>query len=411
MRTKTMLLKKCLGSQSLIKITLNYLCHIIVIFLCLVCSNCGKDSSVQPEENLPLLAVDSLQSALDNYLEDTPGILGCPYQIDLAGYQPWNGVSGYFDNSRAERLKWDDKFLIGSITKSFTAVIVLQLWEEGQVELDNPIINYMPAEIGNALQEIDYGNIMTVRQVLKHLSGIRNYMTFGVAAEIYADPGREWTVIEILEIVRNVGPPDFYPGDDYRYSNTNFVLLGSLIENVTGRNYRDVLEQNILSRINLENSFLPELVPLGNYDGVAHGYEDDFHDLLGGRTLDALELNSGTAWAWSAGGMISTTEDLNTFFRALDNNMLFASDSTFQMMIEDTANHHYGMGIVINTDPALGLYYGHAGGQVGFRSYAYYFPEHDLAVSGSINLDGSVEYIPVGELRQILLEKLPVYQQ
>jgi D-alanyl-D-alanine carboxypeptidase len=381
----------------------SFLFILIVIFQFFSC----KKSTSPVESTLPKLNETQLQSVLDNYLNDNSGILGTEQQVDKSGYQPWGGASGYFDSTRTQPLKWDDKFLIGSITKTFTATIVLQLWEQGMVDLDNFIINCLPIEISAILDSIPYGDTVTVRQALQHRSGIWSYTrSWPLIVDLYANPAKDYSVVDILTIVKNEGQPDFVPGMGFRYSNTNFILLGSLVESVTGQDYNEVLYQNIIQRLGLANTFMPIDLPI-NYEGIAHGYEDDFDNLAGGQTLNGLNFNIGSNTAWAAGGLVSTTEDLNTFLRALVSNELFTNDSTFQMMIGLPENDWYGMGIFVRNHSTKGTYYGHGGGIIGFGSYAYYFVEHDMAISGCLNLDGTIEYIAPEGLMDLILEYLP----
>jgi len=378
----------------------------IIILVHLLFSSCSKDST-GIDNRTKHLPEEQLQSILDNYQQKTDGILGMVHHIVMSGYESWGGATGHFDLTRTQPLLWNDKFLIGSTTKSFTATLVLQLWEEGIFELEEVIIDYVSPDIAAILENIPNGSQVTIRQALMHRSGIWNYTwSLPLIENIYNNPGYNWSVVELLQIVQNEGWSVFQPGESYSYSNTNYLLLGCLIEFVTGQIYADVLRERILNPQELDNTFLPDQIPV-TYGDIAHGYEDDFHSIMGGATLDALNLNCGSAWGGSAGGLVSTTEDINSFYRALVRGDLFQNKSTFPMMKDLVNNETYAMGLFIGNHPRLGPFISHGGIMTGFDSYAYYFLNHDIAINGCINLDGSVEYIlPETELVDLLLDVL-----
>ena len=118
----------------------------------------------QEPEGLSSLPEEALQDALETYQDSVAGILGIMVDIDYAGYEPWGGAAGSFDSSHARALEADDQFWIGSITKTFTAAMILQLWEEELVNLDRPVIRYLAAEEAAVLDSIPYGEQITVRQ-------------------------------------------------------------------------------------------------------------------------------------------------------------------------------------------------------------------------------------------------------
>jgi D-alanyl-D-alanine carboxypeptidase len=243
--------------------------------------------------------------------------------------------------------------------------------------------------------------------LLTHRSGLFNYVrSLPLLENIYHNPSRHRTVNEVLRIVRDEGSPDFPPGEGFRYSNTNYVLLGVAIEHVTGKSYQQALNERIIKKLNLNHTFMPDEPLLGRYEDVAHGYEDAAYGFAG-RAVDAQEFNLASGTAWAAGGLVSNTTDLTRFLRALVSGKLFQRETAYQMMSEPGPNEWYAMGLFVFEHPTLGWYVGHAGAYIGFNAYAYYFPDHDLAISGCINLDGSVEFIESRDLMDLLAAELP----
>ncbi|UCD38383.1 MAG: beta-lactamase family protein, partial [Fidelibacterota bacterium] len=241
-----------------------------LILTALSSNSCERNP--QGPDNLP---AELLQSVLEAYRDSVDGILGTAVYIDYAGYESWAGAAGYFDSTLTRPLEVDDQFRIGSVNKTFTATLILQLWEEDLIELDRVLSHYLPSDVAALLDSIPYANTVTVRQALMHRSGLYNYVrSWPLLESVYQDPGRYRSVLEVLRIVRDAGSPDFAPGMNFRYSNTNYLLLGVVIEQVTGQSYSDVLDERICQRLGLSYTFMPAGPLLGTSENLAHGYED-----------------------------------------------------------------------------------------------------------------------------------------
>jgi D-alanyl-D-alanine carboxypeptidase len=316
-----------------------------------------------------------LQKVVDEYLKDKKNILGTIVKVDVQDKQSFAAASGYFDLSRKTSIHPGDRFITGSITKVFTAVLVHQLIEAGKVELQKPLIDYLPSDWAAVLSNIKYGREITVEQALSHRSGLANVSEKGefMKALILA-PSKTWMPIDILKLTQQKGEPRFKPGKDFDYNNANYLLLGALIENITKQPFVVSLQQNILSRIGMGNTFLSEGTFGSGQAGILHGYykaEDKIYD--------GQEFNVG--WAQASGGIISSADDLVTFFKALVDHKLFERKDTFKHMIGLAGgNETYGLGLMVVDDPEIGLYYGHGGSFVGTRSILAYFPEHQTTI-------------------------------
>jgi D-alanyl-D-alanine carboxypeptidase len=201
-------------------------------------------------------------------------------------------------------------------------------------------------------------------------------------------------------LVKDEGEPDFMPGTAFKYSNTNYLLLGVLIEFLTQRSLATVFQERIFSKIGMHNSFLSEGVLGSNQPAIAHGYDEEF-----GKIYDGQEFHSGTSWA--AGGLVSTTQDLNLFLRSLPANKVFKHDSTFLQMIRTGANEWYGLGVFVKEHPVAGPCFGHGGGVFGTNSTAFYFFNNNAIITCSITLDGSREFISPEDLLDLIIDILP----
>lgn len=369
------------------------------IFICLLvfisCSTSSNESDA-----LLQLNETQLQATVDAFMNETSGLLGIICRVDKTGYEPWGGATGYFDLSKTVQLNPGNKFFIGSITKMFTATVVLQLMETGQILLDQPIIDYLSVEASAKLDKIQYGRQITVRQALNHRSGIFNF-TESVEFNnwMFSDPSRIFTPIEVLSFISGKAEPYFKPDEDFHYSNTNYLLLGLMIQNISQNTYSMVLQNNIISRLGMANTFLFHGSSETQREGIAHSY-DTYGEPP--EVFDILDF-SHSGWAWAIGGLISTTEDLNIFTRALTSGDLFENASTFHQMKTLGNNEWYGLGIMVVTNSIGGISYGHGGYFCGSRAISFFYPGIDTVISMCFTFDGTEKNINTDRLLDLIL--------
>lgn len=376
---------------------------IIALIFAICYLNCNK-SSPNKSTNVP---EEIMQNMIDTHMSETYGILATTHQFDNREYPLsfgrgvlWNGTAGYLDSSMTIPLNSDHKFAIGSITKMFTATVVLQLMETGQIDLDNNIITYLPTEMAQVLDSIQYGSQITVRQALSMRSGLFDYIFCeGFYDDLYSNPSEYYEPVDILRMVRDKGQPLFEPGTSYTYSSTNYYLLGTLIENVTGKTFANVIKENICDRIRLHDTYLAEGLYGNGGDDIANGYDDEY-----GMTYNILDFNTSTAWA--AGGMISTVGDLNKFIKSLTKGLLFANESTYDLMINTGANETYALGISILSHELYGPFIGHGGATIGQDSYCFFIPNYNIAISGCSMSNGRAERLSNFAIALPLLDEL-----
>ncbi|ONI83592.1 serine hydrolase [Saccharothrix sp. ALI-22-I] len=248
----------------------------------------------------------------------------------------------------------DGRFRVGSITKTFVSTVVLQLVGEGKVELDASVQRYLPGLLPD-------GDKITVRNLLQHTSGLYNYTdALPLGPEGFETiRHKTWTPAELVAL-STAKPLDFPPGTDWRYSNTNYVVAGMLIEKVTGRPYAVALTQRILRPLGLTSTSVP-----GTRTGIpgphAHGYYR-----VGGQVVDVTELNPSVAYA--AGELISTTADLDRFVDALLDGRLLRPAQQAELTAVLPYSDGYGLGIS-RADLSCGVtVWGHDGGIPGYIS-------------------------------------------
>jgi D-alanyl-D-alanine carboxypeptidase len=326
---------------------------------------------------------EHLQAVVDEYLKDKTNILGTIVQVDIQGTESYRAASGFTDSLRTVPIEPDTRFIIGSVTKTFTAALVHQAIEKGQVQLHGPIIDYLPPDWSAILQKIEHGDEITVEHALSHRSGIPDVTNSEAFMEsAYFDSAAALKPLDIVRMVQQTGEPEFTPGKSYDYSSVNYILLGGLIEQVSGLSYRQSLQNNILERIGLENTFLVEKT-YGSFDGtIARGYT-----AVGEVSYDGQEVN--VEWAHAAGGIISTAGDLITFYRALASGELFDDAGTYQQMCQLVGhNESYGRGLEVIDDPDIGLYYGHRGSFMSSRAILAHYPEERMTIAIDHTYDG-----------------------
>ncbi|AXY06530.1 D-alanyl-D-alanine carboxypeptidase [Bacillus thuringiensis LM1212] len=304
-------------------------------------------TSVQRDRN------DLKQAMQDTLQLGVPGILA---KISENG-QTWAYAAGVADQSTQKPMNADFRFRIGSVTKTFIATVVLQLAGENRLNLDDSIEKWLPGVIqGNGYD----GKQITIRQLLNHTSGIAEYSKSKDVDVM--NTKKSYTAKEIVEIGLSL-PPEFSPGNGWSYSNTGYVILGILIEKVTGNSYAEEIEGRIIEPFELSNTFLPgnsTVIPGANH---ARGYLQ-----RGSELKDVTYYNPSIGS--SAGDMISTADDLNKFFSALLGGKLLKENQLKQMLTSVPTGKksldNYGLGIYEIKLQNGSSVWGHAGSIPGF---------------------------------------------
>ena len=229
----------------------------------------------------------------------------------------------------------DLQFRIASLTKTFVAVAVMRLKEEGTLSLDDTVAKYL-GEIVPQAEKI------TIRQLLGHKSGLPNYTDHpDFFNDLNADPARYRSPAELLKYVRDLQP--LSPGKEYRYSNANYLLLGMILEKVTGKPYDKVIRDQILIPLNLVHTYIPNNTYL--IHDYSHGYRHNFKK--NGRWVDYTQFVH-SSWLGAAGAMTSNADDLLTFMEYLFDGRLISQADLEEMMSftqEGDPNREAGLGL------------------------------------------------------------------
>jgi D-alanyl-D-alanine carboxypeptidase len=293
-------------------------------------------------------------------------------------------TSGLADTALRTPLRPADKLLQGSIGKTYVAAVALQLVHEGKLRLDDPIARYLGSEpwfgrLANAPR-------ITVRHLMTHTSGVVRYeFSPEFTRDLTAQPLKSWRPEEQIAYLLD-DPAPFAPGEGWEYSDTNYILLGMIIEKITGNRYYAELERRILTPLGLRNT-----VPSDSrrIPGLAQGYAGPRNQFGG---ADAMVVNGEFAinpqFEWTGGGIASTPEDLARWAKALYEGRAF-DPSLLAQALEGVPsrlgpNTRYGLGVMIRTT-ALGTSYGHSGFFPGYLAEMMYFPDTKVAIAVQVN--------------------------
>ncbi|MEV7775627.1 serine hydrolase domain-containing protein [Kitasatospora sp. NPDC086791] len=283
-------------------------------------------------------------------------------------------ATGVADTTTGAPMRTDDFVRIGSETKTFTVTALLQLVDEHRIGLDDPISAHLDGVPG--------GDCITLRQLAGMRSGLFPYTSDpGFVHDLLSDPRRSFTPQEALAYgFRHDN--DFAPGTRFEYSNTNLVLLGLVVEKVTGRPLAEVLRERVLRPAGLRRTLLPRGAefPVPH----PHGYTDQ---TLSGATADATDWNP--SWAWAAGAMISDLRDLRHWAEVVATGRLLSPATQAQRLatlptgFPDTS---YGLGIL-----ETGGWIGHNGSIPGYETVTVYLPAQRATLVVEINTDSTVQ--------------------
>jgi len=328
-----------------------------------------------------------LQQLLDSEMRD--GVPSCILHVeDSSTGVFFDGAAGAVSLDDTTSVHAHDTFRIASITKTFTAVVVMQLVSEGRLSLDDAVVDHTPVNLQDLIDRIhvfegkSYGRDITIRQVLRHSSGLIDYASQDqFFAEIIADPSKPWNPRRFLEGAIEWGTPHFAPdsGYMYAYSDTGYVLLGVVIEHITGEPLHTAYRTRIIDPLALTNTYL-EGYEAHRGPTFTHPYEGPF---------DASPIH-GTA-DWAGGGLVSTAQDLATFAKSLFAGSLVDHTALAEMMrydfrTLDPAKHTegflgYGLGIDARRSGPLVLR-GHRG---HWGALMHIDPQSGLVITGTIN--------------------------
>jgi D-alanyl-D-alanine carboxypeptidase len=282
----------------------------------------------------------------------------------------WTSAYGFADPTTKTPMTTDMHMRIGSVTKTFTGTLILQLAQEGKLSLNDTVEKYYPG--------IPNGNSITLGMLANMTSGIASYFTSNFVEQYFGHPETVFTPDGLIAY-GVAESPIFAPGAKFNYSNTNTVLLGKIIEKVTGAPVADVFQQQILGPLGMTNTTFPS-VSSAIPDPHPQGYT------LQGLTKTTQPINA-TNWSpsfgWTAGAMISNLQDLFTYDQALATGQRLLSPETQTQRLDSFAKGS-GYGLALG---CIAGWVGHTGELPGFNTTLYYDTTTNTSVVVMVNSD------------------------
>lgn len=307
------------------------------------------------------------QRILDRAVED-----GIPPGIALGISTPqgtWYGSSGIANIETGTAVQPRDRFLIGSITKTFTATTILKLAEEGKLNLNDTLGEWLPDIAAN----LPDSESITLRQLLNGQSGLYNFLNNPlIYEEVLENPLRDWLPEELVSYAYGKER-----SDSWVYPNTGFILGGMIAEKATGENFTRLMRDRVLDPLGLENTFFKE------EETIPGGFVSGYTDFDGDGVLDTDVSDVNMSWGWAAGALVSNTQDVMRFSQALFGGELLSSSSFTEMSNFQSTGLpilNYGLGLYTRdyNIPGAGIAVGHGGDTLGHHSLMFHFPKDDI---------------------------------
>jgi D-alanyl-D-alanine carboxypeptidase len=359
---------------------------IIIILAAIVFAGCTQ--TVTPQQQAdgkgpnppPAETGATLQQTMDTAII-AAGIPGAVVEIETPRWT-WTSAAGKASPITGEPAQPGMRFLIASVSKTFTSVSVQKLAEEGKLSLDDPISRWLTADL---VKRIPNGDKITVRQLLDHTSGIADYNEDSINTEEYQNPDVPVPYQTGLEQGIKASPL-FTPGTNFTYSNVNYILLTLIIDKAAGVPYEDYVTRNIFVPAGMDDTFIQETnhIPGPHMTASMPGANGTFIDFS----------NLYVQFDRGAGDIVSTTSDLNRFHRALREGRLIGKSSLAAMEKPTPQSGRTGYGLGYATEiiaPANLTVQGHTGGYPGSFTFWYYLPEKDTYVTFNVNSIGTSE--------------------
>lgn len=349
-----------------------------------------------------------LQARLDEW-HKSARFPGATLGVCLADGKCFALATGYSDRDAKTPMKPSDMMLGGSSGKTFVAALALRLVKEGRLGLDDRLEKHLGKEPWFA--RLPNGRDITIRMLMRHTSGLVRYeFKEQFARDITADPDKSWTPPERLAYILGEKPP-FEAGKGWEYSDTNYIVLGMVIEKLTGKPYFDLARKHFLKKYRLTRTIPQEgrVMPR-----VVQGYAGE-NNPFGGKDamIEGGKFSINPQLEWCGGGMATNSEDLARWAKLMYEGEAIPRDLLPQMFdgvaMGPRGDAKYGLGVMIR-NTKLGRSYGHSGFFPGYLTDLMYFPEHRISVAVQVNtsvvpnLGGPSSRILVDSLETILAE-------
>lgn len=287
------------------------------------CLSCSHSIGALPQE---------YQDVLDKAVSDSvaPGAVMGVFCKDFWAV----GASGLANQETQTPMTPEMHMRLASMTKTFTAALILKLVDEGLIGLDDTLEDWFPGEF-------ESGAGITVKMLLNHTSGLHDHQgTTELVDSILTTPERAWSQSEVLDLIKSY-PLDFTPGSSYSYSNAGYYVLGAIIEKASGMTVQEALEDRIFKHAAIEHT---EVI-----DGKVTAPAADFYSMLLNQTEVSNVTNWNLSWNWTAGAGVTTAADMIRFLNVLFGPCLLSEPLRTEMMTVQAPATVYGYGMNVKT--------------------------------------------------------------
>jgi D-alanyl-D-alanine carboxypeptidase len=377
---------------------------VIILTLLFAFGVSAKAQTVAPNKSVAALR-ERLQAKLDE-LHRGGKFPGATIGVALADGKSFGLATGYSDREAKTQMKPSDLMLQGSVGKTYAAALAMQLVKEGKINLDERIEKYLGRESWFA--RLPNAKEITVRMLMNHTSGLVRYeFKDEFTKDLTANVDKVWKPEELIAYIFDTKAP-FEAGKGWDYSDTNYIVLGMIIEKVTGKRYYELVKKRILQPLKLGNT-----VPSDSrwIHGLAQGYAGEGNPFGG---TDAMIVGGKFAinpqFEWTGGGYASTTEDLARWAKAMYEGRAFDAGLLSEMLTGTSApmlgkEAKYGLGVIIRPT-TFGVSYGHSGFFPGYITEMIYLPDHKIALA--IQVNSSVPRVVGKPLFRFLIESAEI---
>jgi D-alanyl-D-alanine carboxypeptidase len=294
-------------------------------------------------------------------------------------------VTGYADTAKKEPMRPTHRLLQGSVGKTYAAALAMQLVHEGKLNLDAPVSMYLGDRPW--FSRLPNARDITVRNLMNHTSGLVRYeFKEQFTKDLTASPDKTWRPEELVSYILD-SPPPFAAGEGWEYSDTNYIVLGMILERLLQQRYYDAVIARLVGPLNLQHTVPSDKRVI---DSLAQGYAGA-NNPFGGS--DAMLVDGkmviNPQFEWTGGGMASTADDLARWGKALYEGAAF-HESMLPFVLAGVParlgqNTQYGLGVIIREHPALGTLYGHSGFFPGYQAEMLYIPRVKAALAFQVN--------------------------
>ncbi len=352
-----------------------------------------------PQLTAPAALLDQLQARFEE-LHRAGSFPGGTASFDFAGGRRLGIAVGVSDRTTRRRMTPYDRMLVGSAGKTFASALALLLVHDGRFALDDTISKFFGGEPW--FDRLPNARRITIRHLMNHTSGLVRYeLNPKFLADLTAYPDRMWTGEERLAYLLDTSPP-FAPGEGWEYSDTNYIVLGMIIERVRGISYYDQLRERILYPLSLSRTIpsdTRQLPIVAGYAGVGNAFGGADEMVAGGWFVINPQFE------WTGGGLASTSDDLAKWAKLLYEGRVLPASVMDDLLTGVPARlgpeTTYGLGVMIRPT-AFGTTYGHSGVMPGYQTDVMYFPEMKLAIAVQVN--SSVPRATGRPLREFITE-------